>query len=157
MYNTLDFADSGREGLALMDSTRLNIAPTGEGLSAVSTAFDAFSVAHELPHPVVHAGQIALDELLSNTVRAGFLPGEPGHIVVDFFVSEDTLGIDLTDDGIAFDPLARADPDTRAPLETRPIGGLGIYFVKQLMDSVEYERVDGKNHLRLRKRIIRSS
>lgn len=140
-----------------MTATRLTVPATAQGLVEVSTAFDAFSATHELPPPVVHAGQVALDELLSNTVRAGFLPGKPGHVVVGFFVSEDTLGIDLTDDGIAFDPLARADPDTRAPLETRPIGGLGIYFVKQLMDSVEYERLDGKNHLRLRKRIIRSS
>ena len=55
----------------------------------------------------------------------------------------------VSDDGPAFDPLAAAAPDTSLGVEERPIGGLGIALVRRLMDEVEYERRDGRNHLRL--------
>lgn len=139
-----------------MNETRLRVPATQEGVTRVATAFDAFAAALALPESVASATQVALDELLSNTVRAGFPSGESGHIEASFKVMDDTLDIRLTDDGIPFDPLARADPDTQASLEARPVGGLGIYFVKRLMDSVTYERAEGENRLSLRKRIIRT-
>lgn len=139
-----------------MNETRLRVPATQEGVTRVATAFDAFAAALALPESVASATQVALDELLSNTVRAGFPSGESGHIEASFKVMDDTLDIRLVDDGIPFDPLARADPDTQASLEARPVGGLGIYFVKRLMDSVTYERAEGENRLSLRKRIIRT-
>lgn len=139
-----------------MNETRLRVPATQEGVTRVATAFDAFAAALALPESVASATQVALDELLSNTVRAGFPSGESGHIEASFKVMDGTLDIRLVDDGIPFDPLARADPDTQASLEARPVGGLGIYFVKRLMDSVTYERAEGENRLSLRKRIIRT-
>ncbi len=135
----------------------LEIPASADGLERVAAAFDAFSAAHALPSGVAHSVQVALDELLSNTIRAGFPSGDSGHIRVSFELSNDALQLAIADDGIPFDPLERADPDTSAPLEARPVGGLGIFFVKQLMDEVHYRRADGMNHLRLMKRIIRGS
>lgn len=139
-----------------MHENRIRVSATAEGLTRVAATFDAFAAAQTLPQSIASACQVALDELLSNTVKAGFPSGETGHIEAAFKVMDDTLEIDLSDDGIPFDPLARADPDTEASLEARPIGGLGIYFVKRLMDSVSYEHEGGQNRLRLRKRIIRT-
>lgn len=140
-----------------MNTTRLTVPASPEGLTRVVEAFDAFAEASALPGAVAQAAQVTLDELLSNTVRAGYPAGETGHIQAAFSASDEVLDIHLIDDGIPFDPLARADPDTTAPIDARPIGGLGIYFVKRLMDDVSYERVGRENHLRLRKRIIRVS
>ena len=56
------------------------------------------------------------------------------------------------DSGIPFDPTAKAEVDTTLSAEERPIGGLGIHLVRQLMDSINYERIDGKNVLTLRKK-----
>ena len=96
---------------------------------------------------------MALDEILSNIVKAGSEPGTAGRIDVSFDVSGPTLEIVVSYNGARFDPLARKDPDTRASLDDRAVGGLGIYLVKKLMDGVTYERVGGENRLRMTKRI----
>jgi serine/threonine-protein kinase RsbW len=44
-----------------------------------------------------------------------------------------------------------ADVDTTLPLEERKVGGLGIHFIRQLMDTTDYERRDGNNVLTLTK------
>lgn len=64
------------------------------------------------------------------------------------------LEISFTDGGIAFDPLAKADPDITASVEDRQIGGLGIYLCKQMMDVVEYSRDEGKNILMMKLKTI---
>jgi anti-sigma regulatory factor (Ser/Thr protein kinase) len=52
-----------------------------------------------------------------------------------------------------FDPTSQVEADTSLSVEDRPIGGLGIYLVRQLMDSINYERIDGKNVLTLIKKL----
>jgi anti-sigma regulatory factor (Ser/Thr protein kinase) len=61
----------------------------------------------------------------------------------------------ITDEGTPFDPTTRKEVDTTLPVEERPIGGLGILLVRKLMDSINYERIDGKNVLTLRKNLIK--
>ncbi len=62
------------------------------------------------------------------------IEGEPAEAVIEF-----------KDHGKAFDPLAKADPDTTLSAEERQIGGLGIYMVKKSMDDTKYSRDDGQN------------
>ena len=59
--------------------------------------------------------------------------------------------IQFLDSGIPFDPLAKEDADITLSAEERNIGGLGIFMVKQSMDEVNYEYMDGKNVLTIRK------
>lgn len=59
--------------------------------------------------------------------------------------------IRLTDRGTPFDPFQRKDPDFQIPFDERPVGGLGIYMVKQFMDHVKYERLDGCNRITVEK------
>ena len=139
-----------------MTMRNLTVPGTAEGAREVARAFDVFSASQGIAGPQAQAVQVALDEVLSNTVRSGFTPDRVGRIDVRFDVVDDVLDILVVDDGLAFDPLARAAPDTAAPLEARPVGGLGIHLVRQLMDSVEYERREGRNRLRLRKGIMKS-
>ena len=63
------------------------------------------------------------------------------------------LKFTISDTGVPFDPTVRAEVDTSLPLEERPIGGLGIHLVRSIMDSINYERVEGKNVLTLRKKL----
>ncbi len=58
----------------------------------------------------------------------------------------------VEDDAVAFNPLEREAPDLNAPLEDRPIGGLGVHLVRKLMDDVRYERAGARNILTMRKR-----
>ncbi|MDH3997243.1 MAG: ATP-binding protein [Desulfuromonadales bacterium] len=61
--------------------------------------------------------------------------------------NDDGVLLELADYGKAFNPLETEDPDTDLPLMEREQGGLGIFFVKQIADRVEYRRDDGKNIL----------
>jgi anti-sigma regulatory factor (Ser/Thr protein kinase) len=53
--------------------------------------------------------------------------------------------VELRDNGIAFDPLSRPEPDIGVPVERRPIGGLGIMLIKKTMDELKYKRENNQN------------
>lgn len=71
-------------------------------------------------------------------------------VEVETNVENGQLTIEFRDGGIAFDPLAKADPDINASLDDRDIGGLGIFICKQMMDVVEYERKGDSNVLKMK-------
>jgi serine/threonine-protein kinase RsbW len=127
---------------------------SAEGVAQVARAFDAFSVGNQLPGEIAQVAHVALDEVLSNVVKAGFEPDARSRAMdVTFGIAEGHLEIVVSYEGVPFDPLARHDPDTRAALDDRAMGGLGIYLVKKLMDGVSYERIEGANRLSMKKRI----
>ena len=72
---------------------------------------------------------------------------------IDMGCDDGLLKIVITDNGIPFNPLETREPDITLPLEERPIGGLGIFLVKQLMTDVRYDRSEGKNRLTMTKEI----
>ena len=69
-------------------------------------------------------------------------------------VGDGVVMAEISDDGRAFDPLQVPPPDLDADLELRPIGGLGVHFMKTLMDEVAYRREGGRNILTMRKRFV---
>lgn len=101
---------------------------------------------------LVFAVQLAVDEACSNTILYGYPGGEAGTIVITCTVDDETVRVTITDDGVAFDPLTAPAPHLDIPAEERPIGGLGIHFIRTVMDSVAYARKDGKNVLSMEKR-----
>ena len=93
---------------------------------------------------------LSLDELITNTVSYGYQDTDEHEIRVTLTERNGALVVVVEDDGMAFDPLTSAPvPDPEADMEERPIGGLGVYFVKTLMDEVAYERVDNCNRITL--------
>lgn len=94
---------------------------------------------------------VALEEMFVNIAHYAY-PEGPGQATVGMSFNDDTVEISLVDKGISFDPLKKEDPDVSAGVEERPIGGLGIFMVKQSMDSCEYRRVDDENHFIMRKK-----
>ena len=96
--------------------------------------------------------EIAVEEIYVNIVHYAYNP-EIGKATIRCEVTEDPMQviIQFLDSGIPFDPLAKEDADITLSAEERNIGGLGIFMVKQSMDEVNYEYMDGKNVLTIRK------
>lgn len=93
---------------------------------------------------VCHAVGLATDELLANVVAHAW-PGGDHTALVDLRTDGATLTLVISDDGRPFDPTGVPRPDVAAPLEARPVGGLGVHLVRELMDRFTYERRDGRN------------
>lgn len=97
---------------------------------------------------------LCLEEALSNVIFYAYPKGEVGTIEVTFTIESEVARMAIEDKGIAFNPLTDAKiPDTEAALEDREIGGLGIHFIKELMDKVSYQRTEETNQLEFSKRI----
>ncbi len=95
---------------------------------------------------------IAVDEIFSNISRYAYAPGTGSAVIrIDFEPETRTASITFTDQGIPYNPLTAQDPDLTLTADQRPVGGLGLYLVKKLMDQVNYEYADGCNRLTIRK------
>ena len=95
---------------------------------------------------------LALEEAVTNIIHYAYPSGERGFIGLDADVSEEEICFTLIDGGLQFDPTVKPDPDVTLGVEDRPIGGLGIFMVRKIMDEVRYERVDAKNILTMIKK-----
>jgi serine/threonine-protein kinase RsbW len=93
--------------------------------------------------------QLAVDEALTNIIEHAYAGINGGKITVQCRLSESKKEfiVKLKDSGKPFDPQTVASPDTDAKLEERKVGGLGIYFMKQLMQTVKYAINDKENEL----------
>ena len=96
---------------------------------------------------------LAIEEAVVNVMNYAYPAGTQGDVSLAACAEGDTLTFVLSDSGTPFDPTAKEDADTSLSAEDRPIGGLGIFLVKQLMDTVTYQRKEGKNVLTLTKKL----
>jgi anti-sigma regulatory factor (Ser/Thr protein kinase) len=124
------------------------------GVGEVSAAFAGFAETHALPEAVRRSISVALDELLANVLSHGLAGREAGLVTVEVELNQERLTVTLTDDGPPFDPFDQAVPDTTLSVEERPIGGLGIHLVRQLVDEASYHRRDGCNVVVLVKELV---
>ena len=97
------------------------------------------------------AVNLALEEALTNVMMYAYPKGETGSISLKAVKHPDRIDFILSDAGRPFDPTAAEEPDVTLPVEQRPIGGLGIFLVKKIMDSVSYCRTAGENILTMTK------
>jgi anti-sigma regulatory factor (Ser/Thr protein kinase) len=105
-----------------------------------------------LPEDKLFNINLALEELVTNVISYAYEDEKEHSIRLEFEFDDGKVHIRLIDDGREFDPFAEVDePDVDAPAEERPIGGLGVHFVRQLMDEYSYFRDDGKNVVSLTK------
>jgi anti-sigma regulatory factor (Ser/Thr protein kinase) len=94
---------------------------------------------------------ICLDELFTNIVSYGFTDDLEHMIRFTINVDNNVLTLTIEDEGIAFNPLEKKDPEIPADLIDVRIGGLGIHIVRKLMDDISYKRKHGKNKLTMKK------
>ena len=96
---------------------------------------------------------LALEEAVVNVMEYAYPEGQKGNVEIEVTADQEWMTFVIMDTGIAFDPTMKEDADTTLSAEERPIGGLGIFLVRQLMDVIDYKRQDNKNVLTLRKKL----
>ncbi|HET7597031.1 MAG TPA: ATP-binding protein [Burkholderiales bacterium] len=136
-----------------MTAVETTITNTLPSIAGVRERLAGIVAAHGVPRAVAAHMNIALDEALSNIIKHGYPDGGVHEIRLRLAVSEGMLIAEIEDDGVPFDPLNAPAPDIDAPLEQRPVGGLGVHFMRELMDEVAYTRTAGHNSLVLKKRL----
>ena len=128
----------------------LKIAPLLDQLERISAVVEDLGEQDNWPPDLIFKVNLVLDELSVNIVNYG---GEASEIEVSLAADAEEVRVEISDDGRPFDPLNdAAEPDLDAPLEERPIGGLGIHLVREMMDELYYRRENGKNRLAMVKR-----
>ena len=122
-------------------------------LERMSEAVSAWCQGNAVSATAEFQVNLTLDEIVSNVIRHGWKDGGEHQLHVRISRLEGELRVEVEDDATPFNPLEVPAPDINRPLEERPIGGLGIHLVRQIMDSLEYRRLDGKNLLVMKKKI----
>lgn len=108
---------------------------------------DGLCEKYQLPMDVGFSLNLALEEAVANVMKYAYPEGEEHNIILSVKLTDNRLIFKLIDTGKPFDPTIIPDADVTLSAEDRKIGGLGIFLVRQIMDSVEYRRIDGKNIL----------
>lgn len=137
----------------MTDFVELRLANNLAALADLADRVERFGVEHRLPASVVNALNVALDEAVSNAINHGYDAGVGGEIAVRMRRRPDSVLVEVEDDGRPFDPLQAPPPDLTLPLEQRPVGGLGIHLIRNLMDELSYARVGGRNVLKMAKHL----
>jgi serine/threonine-protein kinase RsbW len=129
----------------------------------IPNSFDALSTAAEettrfleensASSDTVFAANLAIEELVTNIVKYGYDDTGAHEILIVLSVRDNKLSIEISDDGHEFNPFDQPEPDTTLPAEERPIGGLGIHFVRNLLDGYAYHRTEGRNIVTLSKNL----
>jgi serine/threonine-protein kinase RsbW len=132
---------------------RLVIGNTIAEMVKVIEFVEKFGAAHGIPQAAINDLNVCLDELLNNTISYGYDDQAPHSIAVDLTLAAGLLTADIKDDGKPFDPRKRTPKPSRGTIQSRAVGGLGLHFVKTLMDEVGYMRMGRNNVVRLVKRL----
>lgn len=107
---------------------------------------------HEASMKVINQISLAIEEIFVNIAHYAY-KDETGKVTIKLSIKDDICTLIFIDSGIAFNPLAKADPDITLSADERKIGGLGIFMVKKLMDSVVYKYENDQNILKIQKKI----
>ena len=96
---------------------------------------------------------LVLEEAVVNIINYAYPKEEHQSIYLSASLHEGSVIFVLTDTGKEFDPTMVPDADITMSAEERQIGGLGIFLIRQIMNEVKYERIEGKNVLTLEKKL----
>lgn len=97
---------------------------------------------------------LVLEEAVVNIINYAYPKEDHEWIYLSARMHDDSIVLVLTDTGKEFDPTMAPDADISLSADEREIGGLGIFLIRQIMNEVKYERIEGKNILILQKKIL---
>ncbi len=132
---------------------KLNIAAKADNLQQVLDFVDGVLEEADCNIKVQMQIDVAVEEIFINIASYAYAPGEGDATVTISIIDGPAACITFYDQGKPYDPLAKEDPDVTLSAEDRPIGGLGIFMTKRMMDDVSYEYSEGSNVLRLIKKL----
>jgi len=121
-------------------------------LKRMSEAVSAWCKGNSISAAAEFHVNLALDEIVSNIIRYGWKDGGEHYLHVRLSHLANEIRVEVEDDAAAFNPLEVPAPDLDRPLDERQVGGLGIYLVRQVMDGLSYQRLDGKNLVVMKKK-----
>ncbi|MEJ2229908.1 MAG: ATP-binding protein [Nitrospirales bacterium] len=124
-------------------------------LERIYQALVEFGKTNKIAPQILDSINLALEEIITNIISYAFTGNTERWIVVRLFLEGHQLTAEIEDDGKPFNPLNVPDPNIHLSLEDRPIGGLGIFLTKKMVDHLEYLQLDGKNLVRLKKNLPR--
>ena len=130
--------------------SEIRIANSLSEIERVAALVDSFGACHRLSNEVNVALNVSLDEILNNIISYGYEDAGHHDILVRLELRGAGVDVVVEDDGKPFDPLLVPAPDLGAKGR---IGGVGLHFVRNLMDELEYARLDGINRLRMMKKL----
>ena len=96
---------------------------------------------------------VCVDEIFNNICSYAYSDGKNGKadIIIQASAEDKKMSLSFKDHGIPYNPLEHEDPDTTLSADERPIGGLGIFLVKKMMDNVNYQFINDENVLTIEK------
>ena len=112
---------------------------------------DSFCEAQSVPVETCYQLQVVLEELVLNIIKYGGCERPKDAIGLAIRKTGADIHITLSDSGVSFNPLEVPAPDVNQSIQERPLGGLGIHLVRNLIPSIIYERRGGRNYLYLKK------
>jgi anti-sigma regulatory factor (Ser/Thr protein kinase) len=129
---------------------QLQVQARRDALAPTQQQLTGFLVAHGIGGRTLYACELVLEEILTNIQNHAY-DDAAGH-VIDLRVTLESRGVtlDFVDDGRPFDPLQQPEPAPAGSIETASAGGRGLMLVRRHAQSVEHERRDGRNHLRVK-------
>ncbi len=136
----------------MFNMQEITLKATTDNLSTVTGFIDGILEENNCPMAIHMQVDISLEEIFVNIAHYAYTPDE-GDATIRCGVEDNVLTIEFIDSGKPFDPLKKPDPDVTLSADERKIGGLGIYMVKNYMDSVSYEYTDNKNKLVIVKKL----
>lgn len=122
-----------------------------DDLPAAADAATQFLESNNASPDVVFAASLAIEEIVTNIIKYGYDDALKNEITVRLALLENMLEIEICDDGEEFNPFNQPEPDVSSG--ARQIGGLGIHFVRNMLDTYSYERRDGRNIVKLSKKL----
>ncbi len=130
----------------------VQITPGPEELQRVAGMIEDLGQREQWSAQLVFQVQLVLDEIGDNIMEHGHI-SDVHTMDITLISAQDAVTIEIADDGSPFDPLTEAPPpDLTSDLADRPVGGLGLHFVRTIMDDIHYRWDQGRNHLTMTKR-----
>ena len=130
---------------AILGDESISVVPDADSREAVCTFADSLSAKLEIVPKIANKINIVFDEIYANIVNYS----KATLATISYRIENGKLCIIFTDNGIPYNPLEATEPDITLSAEEREIGGLGIFMVKKMTESMNYEYTDDKNILTL--------
>lgn len=122
-----------------------------EDASLAIERLEKFMLEHTVPNELINKILLCMDELVTNIITHAYPDSSDRKISIECALSDTDITIEIHDDGVPFDPTKSAKPNINLPLAERPVGGLGIHLVRNIMDMVQYQRDGNFNILKISK------
>ena len=122
-------------------------------IERLANTITQFGKEHSFSDKAIFDVNLALEEIVNNIISYAYKDKNEHQINIHLELKDAELVLKVVDDGVPFNPLEVPEPDIDKPLEERQPGGLGLFFVRNLTDELEYRREKDKNIFIMRKKI----